>query len=1392
MNLKSTKIKLLTQTLDFGDCYIAYEYTQIIELQNETALPAFCNFETQESSSKEVYTFVVGEGHESLSIFPGKKRTAQLKLRTLKSGHIRFAVGLQVAGRSELSYVEVRANGIGPKLTSSCSKLDWGRAEVLQTHSRQFVLTNSSLIKAFADLSCNSAGFECNPKQLCLEPMSSAIIEVEAYLDDATLFHGILTVHVRDAPNISIGLQAKGVGTTIQFLPETAAVCDFGTRFTCNSYHIQFKLVNSGRRAQTLTWNVEEQLRDFQNHKHFDDLVCFTVSPPKLEIQPGQEEIITIQSFSPVQVTCSDHIVCYASVGNSISRHRIKSIDAKARFIEPTVKASSHSLHFNYDHGRADTSSCVLQRSFILKSESPLQLNGALSTSQNFEVCPAQFTLEPYEEASFIVSFVPDQFLNNKASSSSIGWLRIHFSDHPNTVLVDLAAHVSFPNISFTANEIDFGCVMDGVGSQFNLKVLNTSSLEVNYKWHLLNHCDESIVDISPLNGSLRPNESDDVRFFVSTWTQGEFSGVACCSVENGPVYHIPLHYRAHSISYDVDKDVLDIGKVSYLDIIEDGICIDNTSNVPSIFSIHPSPNPLLLLRTAIHPQHGVIKSKGRVRVAIKFVCAIPGQVDDFVLLQMGSLPIRKIRIIGEGVCPLPCFDSAITTLNDLFVVESMTRLRNLAEEDDLLGRQRVNILGSSYIWRKCQGHNPKGRKETLCELGEIEYQIVRCDFGVVLSNTSRRKHARLRNNLDFTVSCSVDSSKLAATPFEIQQEKLKISPKDDSIGLDILCQTKGLGIPCGPVECITILQVYNGPRITLRLRALVTVPDLIMQPNIIDFAELSCGFRKTVKLRLQNPSPATCEWRAEGSERLRILAKKKHINADPADFQLSPSQGIVLPDHEVTIDVSFAPTSGNSYDLRLPVLVQYNPKPYYAQLKGIGYELNLELSPNVLDFGIIHPYSDGVEIICTLRNINQQAIEVYSKDFDRKHLEEQEMLWRYGQITGEKKIYLPPRKLGDSWPDFILQALSLGRTEDTNAERRANHLENDAPMGVILHGPPFSGKSAQALTLEKLHKIKCLTVDTALKHVLESDQMNVESMTRLRKVVRWAQGNPESEDNEKEQSTAPLEETVTEALKNRLSWKDCSQGFVIDGLQSDILKDPQVTLKTLFKSVMPKTKVHLFLLNVDSRTIRERELALRRKLAKVEQESLEVVKEVAEEEYDLMTDNERTSYDLNLKTYKAKLKELQERQLGEHVKSEEGSVKNEDKKDELTSRKKEKSRNRKQTDKLSIKNPTGNRLADLAPTSPRLTRKVVGTLDSSGALEALGSRVELRNEIDSVNLSEMVSKQLQGYKESNDAILSLAKELSSKTQTPSKTAATPAPPSDKKNSEGKTSHRNI
>ena len=88
-----------------------------------------------------------------------------------------------------------------------------------------------------------------------------------------------------------------------------------------------------------------------------------------------------------------------------------------------------------------------------------------------------------------------------------------------------------------------------------------------------------------PICSRLLPGESQDVEFVLFGSTNCKVSCTALCEVEGGPEYKLSLAGEASTVSFALDRDNIDFGKVIFSEKSDQEIVLFNNGRVPFNFS---------------------------------------------------------------------------------------------------------------------------------------------------------------------------------------------------------------------------------------------------------------------------------------------------------------------------------------------------------------------------------------------------------------------------------------------------------------------------------------------------------------------------------------------------------------------------------------------------------------------------------------------------------------------------------------------------------------------------------------------------------------------------------------------------------------------------------------
>jgi len=102
----------------------------------------------------------------------------------------------------------------------------------------------------------------------------------------------------------------------------------------------------------------------------------------------------------------------------------------------------------------------------------------------------------------------------------------------------------------------------------------------------------------------------------------------------------------------------------------------------------------------------------------------------------------------------------------------------------------------------------------------------------------------------------------LHETGFDIELDRIKNlpgSPDNESIEFMVTFDPKGSNINLGAVDNLVPIMTLGGPLYRLRLKAIVTMPDMKISSDLLDFGSVVCGQCKVMTVQLHNYQPVRC-----------------------------------------------------------------------------------------------------------------------------------------------------------------------------------------------------------------------------------------------------------------------------------------------------------------------------------------------------------------------------------------------------------------------------------------------------------------------------------------------------------------------------------------------------
>lgn len=145
-------------------------------------------------------------------------------------------------------------------------------------------------------------------------------------------------------------------------------------------------------------------------------------------------------------------------------------------------------------------------------------------------------------------------------------------------------------------------------------------------------------------------------------------------------------------------------------------------------------------------------------------------------------------------------------------------------------------------------------------DLESISLATYLCDFGDVVVGSTRRKSFRLTNVGRLPVTFNFDKKLLAQAGIAIEPDKAqKVMPHASSFFTVVFATRKNAKF--GRQRYLVPVDVKGGPSYMIEFSANLTIPELAMSSETVDFGKVCVQTRKTIKVRFENQKEVACDW---------------------------------------------------------------------------------------------------------------------------------------------------------------------------------------------------------------------------------------------------------------------------------------------------------------------------------------------------------------------------------------------------------------------------------------------------------------------------------------------------------------------------------------------------
>mmetsp|Transcript_3107 Transcript_3107/g.11897 ORF Transcript_3107/g.11897 Transcript_3107/m.11897 type:complete len:4490 (-) Transcript_3107:1724-15193(-) len=1287
------EVMLSSGNINFGDCFITYPYHQHMELSNSTSQPAKYEIVLPPENKEKVELNV---DHLKGVVPSNSSHKIKISLNCSTPGAHFFPLYIRILGSDRPPFeIPVQATAIGPIVTADVKKIDFGRISVLEDHQQHITLTNKSPIPASVTISNKNSLFRSLTSQLNLEPESSKEIVLVANIDEAMKFSDDLLIDIEKGGKFKLRMFAAGKGSSLVPSMDVSNL-DFGNQFTKRPCQIKFTVENKGRKAQQIQWQIP-----YKKKKPGDDappeLEIFKIIPDRAEINPKSAQEFTVEGFSEEIGEFSQMLTCkIARQKNNIFECSLHCI-----FTLPLIRFSEKKLSFDYIYSSKRPPTTQVQP-LTVKNVSPIDLEFSVKTPPGpFSLQQMDYVLSAGESTTLSVVFDPS-YRGDQQTHHVKQKLMIVYAKHPQKDFVDLHGSIYFPNIKLEMLEVDFGTVLNTNEKHKYVKMMNESKAVVNYNWtfdvlegehsHIRYN---DYFDILPTQGSLQPGDVQNIQFIYRGSQDVSLLTHAICKVEGGPDYQVLLKAESGTISYSIDKNVVDFGKISFDCVEERELTLFNKGKVPFQFQFDMS-TVSVPGRIDLNPPSGVVAAESAQTVVASLFPGAPESILEKVLLKVDNFNPEEIQFQALSVHPTihldlerkadELFSSAQREAE--FKIQKGQTLDNAiaqieaaaAEQEEQVGSHEdlavenvhrrpeelheLHAEAERIQYAKHLAQNPLQKRRLPDEAANEMEQTTRstmkrgkdkpsqipedpsvdadyalatyiCDFGNIIKGMSKKEKFSVTNTGYLPVTISVDKKALAKAGFQVKPNvinQLPAYPNNQSQSFEILFQTKAKSVPVGPFTFNIPLRIHNGPVINVEARANIILPELQISSKILNFGRMYVSRTRFISVQLYNPQPTVCEYAIEHSK----------TSEDALNFVCQSPSGVLESGERSNVLVQFVPTSEKAFSATLLLKCNHNPRAQQIVCLGEGAELEIEITPSNVELAPVLPHISSEKTI-TIKNHSDIDVEIFSLDFDDKYKEEQDILTNL-QGFEEGAVMIDPRKAGEPLPQWILddhnqKDEASDVSEEVNAEEESQKRQsNDQELAAKQDQDVGVGMIKRNKNQRRMYV--CVYGPPLSGKSQVARELSVRLGLPIVNIDTIVKDKISAQEGAESASASP-QETLQQAIEEMSRDEDrFAFGFIIDDLTSSQM-DVQAASTAIVSGVGTANTVHLVVLSIDELAIKIREQTLRAQELQQELEHVSL-KHISEDDFQDMSPEERLQYQKSLRSTRQNTKTLE------------------------------------------------------------------------------------------------------------------------------------------------------
>ena len=609
------------------------------------------------------------------------------------------------------------------------------------------------------------------------------------------------------------------------------------------------------------------------------------------------------------------------------------------------------------------------------------------------------------------------------------------------------------------------------------------------------------IFDILPVSGNLRPSEIETVEFTFNAGIKTEIDATATCKVRGGPQdYEVALIGRSNKINYNISTKQIDFHEIPYNESTHREFHIQNKGKVPFEFVINLSTlsRPGVV---EVTPVVSKIMPDGDVKITVKFMPGIVANITEEFYIEIAHFEPERFVICCVSIYPgillslnrkneeefrqlFPLAQKNLDERNYEAAFSAKELDKGVGKKQPSMGRSMMQTVAFTpdQMEREAEADRivlcnkildmlvavqAKKMQQTLTPVATFQSKALKTqsgfgddkaklvekggilvgeyclDFGNLVLNMNKRRTFRLTNVGKSQVTFNFEKKYYAASG----HAELTLDP--DRVNKLAPGETKTFNVQFtsiksgsskavyGEIKIPVEIDIRGGPKYRIEFKANLTIPELSISTDTVDFGRVLVGQRKIVKVRFENKKEVPCIWRYE--QRTDILvAGMKEI----PKVTMSPLNGELQPGQKSIVELVFTPTLPGANTQKLFFKVHENTKGVFmitTRANAITYSIQVHPAKPLEP---VLPYYDKLIKPFYIENMLDQRIEIYSLDFDKQYKEEEEKINEYEPLKGSSDAveFLPVRKPGQPFWSIVEEAY----------QKKLKERERDERLGYI------------------------------------------------------------------------------------------------------------------------------------------------------------------------------------------------------------------------------------------------------------------------------------------------------------------------------------------------------